>query len=80
MENGKNGMIWKVITVIIIPILLLIGNSVIANDRLRQDGDTAIKTEMSTDRKELAKELKEISSKLASIETELKYIRKERGA
>ncbi len=72
----KNGMIWKVITVIIIPVLFFLGNNLIASDKESRARDTDIKTDIELTRKEQGGVNQAILIALAEIKVDLKYVKK----
>ena len=77
MATNSNGTLtWKVLTIIFIPIMLFMGNNIIANDKVRQNEDKEIRQELAQDRKDINEKLTNVVQALASINTELKYIRK----
>ena len=76
MSNG-NGVIWKVIISIIIPILFFMGTNLIASDKDSRSRDEKIMEKLTISVEQQTKTNVEMLLALNTMQSDIKYIRKE---
>ena len=75
-SNGNGTMVWKVITVVFVPVLFFMGNNVIANDKDSRTRDEKLAEKQVYIEIKQANINSEILVALMEIQTDLKYIKR----